>query len=171
MDRAGSVPLPAGSVPLPAGSVPLPAGNAIPAVSALLPPGQSLGSNEHSTRYPAQSDLGNSHSSSFIDIHHSPSTGIFSSSLYDDDFGADAINLAPTVDVNPIATTRINIVYPQSLILGDPTSYIQTRIEPSSVAQALEDPGWVDAMQEEMQQFLHQNVWKLMPLPEGKIAI
>ncbi|GJV70407.1 putative ribonuclease H-like domain-containing protein [Tanacetum coccineum] len=201
---------PAGSVPLPAGSVPLPAGNVIPAVSASLPPSQSLGSNEHSTRYPAPSDLGNSHSSSSIDIHHPPSTGIFSSSSYDDDFGADANNLAPTVDVNPIATTRINTVHPQSLILGDPTSSVQTRskvkktkfgesafvsyihdqqrnnhtdylhclfacflsqVEPSSVAQALEDPGWVDAMQEEMQQFLHQNVWKLVPLPEGKTAI
>ncbi|GJW26190.1 hypothetical protein Tco_0040001 [Tanacetum coccineum] len=86
--------------------VPLPAGNVIPAVSASLPPCQSLGSNEHSTRYLAPSDLGNSHSSSSIDIHHPPSTGIFSSSSYDDDFGADANNLAPTVDVNPIATTR-----------------------------------------------------------------
>ncbi|GJY53488.1 putative ribonuclease H-like domain-containing protein [Tanacetum coccineum] len=201
---------PAGSVPLPAGSVPLPAGNVIPAVSASLPPCQSLGSNEHSTRYLAPSDLGNSHSSSSIDIHHPPSTGIFSSSSYDDDFGADANNLAPTVDVNPIATTRINTVHPQSLILGDPTSSVQTRskvkktkfgesafvsyihdqqrnnhtdylhclfacflsqVEPSSVAQALEDPGWVDVMQEEMQQFLHQNVWKLVPLPEGKTTI
>ncbi|GJS59473.1 putative ribonuclease H-like domain-containing protein [Tanacetum coccineum] len=120
-------------------------------------PGQSWDSNEHSIRYPALSDLGNSHSSRSKDIHHPPSTGIFSSSSYDDDFGADANNLAPTVDVNPIATTRINIVHPQSLILD--------------VAQALEDPGWVDVMQEEMQQFLHQNVWKLVPLPEGKTTI
>ncbi|GJV67013.1 putative ribonuclease H-like domain-containing protein, partial [Tanacetum coccineum] len=140
-------------------------------MTVLTSSGQSLGSNEHSTRYPAPSDLGNSHSSSSKDIHHPPSTGIFSSSSYDDDFGADANNLAPTVDVNPIATTRINTVYPQSLILGDPTSSVQTRIEPSSVAQSLEYPGWVDAMQEKMQQFLHQNVWKLMPLPEGKTAI
>ncbi|GJZ44101.1 putative ribonuclease H-like domain-containing protein [Tanacetum coccineum] len=46
-----------------------------------------------------------------------------------------------------------------------------SQLEPSTVAQALEDPGWVDAMQEEMQQFLNQNVWKLVPLPEGKTAI
>ncbi|GKC38084.1 putative ribonuclease H-like domain-containing protein [Tanacetum coccineum] len=46
-----------------------------------------------------------------------------------------------------------------------------SQLEPSTVAQALEDPGWVDAMQEEMQQFLNQNVWKLVPLPEGKTTI
>nr|GFC62158.1 retrovirus-related Pol polyprotein from transposon TNT 1-94 [Tanacetum cinerariifolium] len=42
---------------------------------------------------------------------------------------------------------------------------------PSSVATALEDPDWVAAMQEEMQQFYNQQVWKLVPLPDGKIAI
>nr|GEV23989.1 copia protein [Tanacetum cinerariifolium] len=44
-------------------------------------------------------------------------------------------------------------------------------IEPRSVAQALEDPSWVDAMQEEMQQFKFQNVWVLFDLPAGKYAI
>nr|GFB33232.1 copia protein [Tanacetum cinerariifolium] len=43
--------------------------------------------------------------------------------------------------------------------------------QPSSVAKALADPDWVAAMQEEMQQFYHQQVWKLVPLPTGKIAI
>ncbi|GKC30833.1 putative ribonuclease H-like domain-containing protein, partial [Tanacetum coccineum] len=186
-------------------------GIAIPAVRCFtIPPGQSLGSNE--TLYTTPSDLGNSLSSSseLEDIHHHPSIGIFSSSSYDDDFGADANNLAPTVDVNSLVTKRVNTIHPQSLILGDPTSAVQTRskvqksqfgesafvsyiydqqrnnhtdylhclfacflsqLEPSTVAQALEDPGWVDAMQEEMQQFLNQNVWKLVPLPAGKTAI
>nr|GEW06937.1 ribonuclease H-like domain-containing protein [Tanacetum cinerariifolium] len=43
--------------------------------------------------------------------------------------------------------------------------------EPSSVAKSLKDPDWVAAMQEEMQQFYNQQVWKLVPLPDGKIAI
>nr|GEV29340.1 hypothetical protein [Tanacetum cinerariifolium] len=46
-----------------------------------------------------------------------------------------------------------------------------TTVEPSSVAQALEDPSWVDAMQKKMQQFKFQNVWVLVDLPEGKYAI
>ncbi|GJS59416.1 putative ribonuclease H-like domain-containing protein [Tanacetum coccineum] len=44
-------------------------------------------------------------------------------------------------------------------------------VEPRSVAQALEDPSWVDVMQDEMQQFKFQNVWVLVDLPEGKYAI
>ncbi|GJS28683.1 putative ribonuclease H-like domain-containing protein [Tanacetum coccineum] len=46
-----------------------------------------------------------------------------------------------------------------------------SQLEPSSVAQALNDPAWVEAMQEEMQQFINQKVWQLVPLPDGKIAI
>ncbi|GKC27433.1 hypothetical protein Tco_1034727, partial [Tanacetum coccineum] len=46
-----------------------------------------------------------------------------------------------------------------------------SQLEPTSIAKALEDPDWVDAMQEEMQQFINQQVWKLVPLPAGKHAI
>ncbi|GKE96834.1 hypothetical protein Tco_1581689, partial [Tanacetum coccineum] len=50
-----------------------------------LPLGHSLGSSEHSSRYPSPSDLANTMSSSskMEDIHHHPDTGIFSSSSYD----------------------------------------------------------------------------------------
>nr|GEW30416.1 hypothetical protein [Tanacetum cinerariifolium] len=41
----------------------------------------------------------------------------------------------------------------------------------ASSVEALEDPSWVDAMQEEMQQFKFQNVWVLVDLPPGKYAI
>ncbi|GJW92602.1 hypothetical protein Tco_0170155 [Tanacetum coccineum] len=43
--------------------------------------------------------------------------GIFSSSSYDDEFGVDLNNLASTVEVSPVATKRINIIHPQSLII------------------------------------------------------
>ncbi|GKF85244.1 putative ribonuclease H-like domain-containing protein, partial [Tanacetum coccineum] len=46
-----------------------------------------------------------------------------------------------------------------------------SQVEPRTVAQALEDPSWVDAMQEEMQQFKFQNVWVLVDLPKAKYAI
>ncbi|GKE63229.1 putative ribonuclease H-like domain-containing protein [Tanacetum coccineum] len=46
-----------------------------------------------------------------------------------------------------------------------------SKLVPSSIAKALEDPDWVAAMQEEMQQFINQKVWKLVPLPHGKNAI
>nr|GFB69476.1 putative ribonuclease H-like domain-containing protein [Tanacetum cinerariifolium] len=43
--------------------------------------------------------------------------------------------------------------------------------EPSTVAQALADLDWVEAMQGEMQQFRIQKVWVLVTLPDGKWAI
>ncbi|GKE90992.1 putative ribonuclease H-like domain-containing protein, partial [Tanacetum coccineum] len=46
-----------------------------------------------------------------------------------------------------------------------------SQVEPRSVAQSLDDPSWVDAMQEEMQQFKFQNVWVLVDLPADKYAI
>ncbi|GJZ91754.1 putative ribonuclease H-like domain-containing protein [Tanacetum coccineum] len=123
-----------------------------------LPPGHSLGSSEHSIRFPSPSDLANSISSSseMEDIYHHPSTDIFSSFLYDADFGGTVTNLAPIVAVDP-----------------DLTSPVQTRgtLKKSKFGETLNDPDWVEAMQEEMQQFINQKVWKLIPLPDGKIAI
>nr|GEX76185.1 putative ribonuclease H-like domain-containing protein [Tanacetum cinerariifolium] len=110
---------------------------------------------EPTTRFSCPSDLEN----------HDPSPGIFSSSSYDDAFGAALNNVASTVEVSPVTTKRINTIHPQSLIIGDPTSAVQTR------SKALEDPSWVDAMQEEMQQFKFQNVWVFVDLPEGKYVI
>nr|GFA46706.1 putative ribonuclease H-like domain-containing protein [Tanacetum cinerariifolium] len=165
-----------------------------------LHPGHSLGSSEHSIRFPSPSDLGN----------HQPTAGIFSFSFYDDDFCADVTNLALNVVVDPVATKRVNTIHPQSQIIRELQSPVQTRstvqkskygesafisyvhnqnrtnhadhlhclfacflyqLEPSSVAKALADPDWVAAMKEEMQQFYNQQVWKLVPLPVGKIAI
>ncbi|GJW16879.1 retrovirus-related pol polyprotein from transposon TNT 1-94 [Tanacetum coccineum] len=39
------------------------------------------------------------------------------------------------------------------------------------VSEALKHLGWVDAMQEELNQFCRNKVWTLVPLPYGKIAI
>ncbi|GKB82691.1 uncharacterized mitochondrial protein-like protein, partial [Tanacetum coccineum] len=43
--------------------------------------------------------------------------------------------------------------------------------EPKKVIQALQDPSWIEAMQEELLQFKLQQVWTLMDLPNGKRAI
>nr|GEZ40508.1 hypothetical protein [Tanacetum cinerariifolium] len=214
---AGSVPasgVPAGSVPassVPAGRVlagsivfaefGAPADSAsvlavfttAPTDTSPLPPGYSLGSYKHSTRFPSPSDLGN----------RQPTTGIFSFSSYDDDFCANVTNLASNVVVDHVATKRVNTFHPQSQIIGALQSPVQTRstvqkskfsksafisyvhnqnrinhvdhlqclfayffsqLEPSSVAKALEDPDWVAAMQKEMQQFYNQQVKQL---PDG----
>nr|GEW53945.1 uncharacterized mitochondrial protein AtMg00810-like [Tanacetum cinerariifolium] len=43
--------------------------------------------------------------------------------------------------------------------------------EPKRVLQALKDPSWIEALQEELLQFKMQKVWVLVDLPYGKRAI
>ncbi|GJU45304.1 uncharacterized mitochondrial protein-like protein [Tanacetum coccineum] len=129
--------VPAGKHDFPAGVSNGPTKTSTPVVKPVhtdgpsLPPGHSLGSSEHSTRYPSPSDLTNTMSSSLEieDIHHLPDTGIFSSSSYDDDFGGTVTNLAPSIVVDFVPTKRVNTIHPQSQILGDLTSPVQTRGE------------------------------------------
>ncbi|GJX23972.1 putative ribonuclease H-like domain-containing protein [Tanacetum coccineum] len=144
------------------------------------------------------------------DIYQNSSDGIFTNSSYDDEGAvADFTNLETVVNVSPIPTSRIISSHPSTLILGDPTSAVQTRskvnksseahalvsyvqkqrrnnhkdfhhclfacflsqLEPKKISEALEDEGWVDAMQEELLQFEIQKVWILVDLPYGKKAI
>nr|GFA75359.1 hypothetical protein [Tanacetum cinerariifolium] len=156
---AGNVTVPPGSLPVPIGSISVPAGNTVVSTDNVLvhtsSSTDSFVADEPTTRFPSPSDLGN----------YDPSHSIFSSSSYDDEFGAALNNVASTVEVSSVTNKRINTIHPQSLIIRDPILAVQTRIK------ALEDPSWVDAMQEEMQQFKFQNVWVLVDLPEGKYAI
>ncbi|KAJ9542486.1 hypothetical protein OSB04_028992 [Centaurea solstitialis] len=76
--------------------------------------------------------------------------------------------------------------HPIELIIGDPTSSVQTRaatanefnfsvflssIEPTRVSDALQDSDWVTAMQEELNQFSALKVWRLVKLPDHKSII
>ncbi|GJV29305.1 putative ribonuclease H-like domain-containing protein [Tanacetum coccineum] len=106
-------------------------------------------------------------------------TGIFGNAYDDEDVGveADLNNLETTMNVSPIPTTRINKDYPKDQIIRDLNSAIQTRKmtkisdEHVMVIQALEDPSWVDTMQEELLQFKLQKVWTLVDLPNAKRLI
>ncbi|GJU89302.1 putative ribonuclease H-like domain-containing protein [Tanacetum coccineum] len=62
------------------------------------------------------------------EIYANPTDGIFTNSSYDDEGAvADFTNLEPVVNVSPIPSSRINYIYPSTLILGDPQSAVQTR--------------------------------------------
>ncbi|GJY97296.1 putative ribonuclease H-like domain-containing protein [Tanacetum coccineum] len=100
----------------------------------------------------------------------------------DEEVGAEADmnNLATTVPVSPIPTTRVHKDHPLEQIIGDIQSAPQTRrmtknvtehVEPKKVTQALTDPSWIEAMQDELLQFKLQKVWTLVELPYGKRAI
>ncbi|GKD62092.1 putative ribonuclease H-like domain-containing protein [Tanacetum coccineum] len=95
----------------------------VPTDAQSLPPGHSLGSSVHSTRYPSLSDLTNimSSTSEMKDIHYHPNTDIFTSSSYDDDFGGTVTNLAPSVVVDSVPTKRVNTIHPYGI------SYFITR--------------------------------------------
>ncbi|GKD53716.1 putative ribonuclease H-like domain-containing protein, partial [Tanacetum coccineum] len=84
----------------------------------------------------------------------------------DDDEGIDVepdmTNLDTHILASLILTTRIHKDHPVEQIIGDLHSVPQTRrmsknvtehVEPKNVIQALQDPSWIEAMQEELLQF------------------
>ncbi|GJY06178.1 hypothetical protein Tco_0373232 [Tanacetum coccineum] len=92
--RASAKTVPPGSIPVPTGSIPLPSGDTMVSLSEVsvptggvpVPSGSPTDSFfdiEPTTRFSSPSDLGN----------NVPTPGIFSSTFYDDEFGADLNNL------------------------------------------------------------------------------
>ncbi|GJV28315.1 putative ribonuclease H-like domain-containing protein [Tanacetum coccineum] len=82
-------------------------------------------------------------------------TGIFGSAFDDEDL--DTYN-SPFADQVMGAEADFNNMEPST-------------VEPTKIAQALDDEIWVEAMQEELLQFKIQKVWTLVDLPYGKKAI
>nr|GEX74134.1 putative ribonuclease H-like domain-containing protein [Tanacetum cinerariifolium] len=117
----GLVPVPTGSLPIATGSVPVLAGDTtVPTNDVPVHTSNTIDSmfdDKPTTRFPCPSDLGN----------HNPLLGIFSSSSYDDEFDTALNNINSFVQVSPVPTKRIHTIHPQSLIIGDPTSVVQTR--------------------------------------------
>ncbi|GJW27283.1 putative ribonuclease H-like domain-containing protein [Tanacetum coccineum] len=119
-----------------------------------------------------------------LTIFNKPQKGNFDEASYDDEGMVHDFNNLPTeVAVSPIPTLRIHNIHPQSQILGDPKSSVQTRSrvqqhsgahaleEPKKISEALQDDSWVEAMQEELLQFRLQHVYILVDLPHGANVI
>ena len=86
-----------------------------------------------------------------------------------------------------IRVTKWTRSHPPDQIIGNPHANVQTRrkatsnfcmyvnfvskVEPTEVEEALSDPSWVSAMQEELTQFERNKVWNLVPCPPGKKII
>nr|GEY24376.1 hypothetical protein [Tanacetum cinerariifolium] len=67
---------------------------------------------------------------------------------------ADFTNLETNITVSPIPTTRVHKDHHVTQIIGDLSSATQTRSMTRVVKdQALKDPSWIEAMQEELLQF------------------
>ncbi|GJS82349.1 ribonuclease H-like domain-containing protein [Tanacetum coccineum] len=82
---------------------------------------------------------------------------IYSDDVEDVGAEADMNNLDTFMPVSPIPTTRIHKDHPIEQIIGDlnlaPQTRRMTKKEPNKVIQALKDPSWIEAMQEELLQF------------------
>jgi hypothetical protein len=78
-------------------------------------------------------------------------------------------------------SVRVQKNHPLDLVIGNPDQGITTKrsnevisnscfvslIEPKNVKEALTDECWIEAMQEELNQFKRSEVWDLVPRPEG----
>jgi hypothetical protein len=77
-------------------------------------------------------------------------------------------------------SVRVQKNHPTDLIIGNPEQGITTRrsndvisnscfvslFEPKNVKEALTDEAWIEAMQEELNQFKRSEVWDLVPRPK-----
>ena len=76
--------------------------------------------------------------------------------------------------------------HPIENIITNPTSGIKTRsslknlcafdaflslIEPKNIAESLQEADWVNAMQDELNQFERSQVWHLVPRPKDRSVI
>ena len=126
----------------------------------------------------------------------SPTERIPSSNQRFTNSGGVSYNQNPVThqDNNEASSSRANLPqqrkwtndHPFKLIIGNVFSRVQTRRatqekclyssflskeEPKKVEEALLDPDWILAMQEELNQFERNNVGKLVPKPKGKNPI
>ncbi|KAJ9541915.1 hypothetical protein OSB04_028421 [Centaurea solstitialis] len=104
-------------------------------------------------------------------------------------------NLLPDPSINEASTSgqvyqppalRWTKDHPIDQVLGNPSSGVKTRHqsgnvclyfnfisenEPKEIDDALRDPAWVSAMQEELAEFISNNVWLLVPRPRKRTII
>nr|GEV99185.1 hypothetical protein [Tanacetum cinerariifolium] len=87
------------------------------------------------------------------------------SNKFEDTFGMepDLSNMETSIPASPTPTFRIHKDYPKSQIIGP----VDTPEEPKKIFNALKDPSWIEAMQEELLQFKIQNVWVMVDCPKG----
>ncbi|KAJ9540861.1 hypothetical protein OSB04_027367 [Centaurea solstitialis] len=105
----------------------------------------------------------------------------------------DDSNLGEILSEEPLHLTITQKNHPASQVIGDVASpmitrkqsreagYVNTHSgmlscflsqnEPKKVLDAMKDPSWIEAMQEELLQFVLQHVWDLVDLPKGHRVI
>ncbi|GJR04078.1 putative ribonuclease H-like domain-containing protein [Tanacetum coccineum] len=87
--------------------------------------------------------------------------------FFSDETEVDMSNITTTYLVPSTPNTRILKDHSLDHVIGD----VQSGEEPKKVIQALKDPSWIEAIQEELLQFKLQQVCTLVDLPHSKKAI
>ena len=79
-------------------------------------------------------------------------------------------------------SARVKLNHPPTNILGSLNDNMRLRskvvniityscylsqVEPKKVDEALQDANWINSMHEELHQFVQNDVWELVPRPEG----
>ncbi|KAJ9535822.1 hypothetical protein OSB04_un001023 [Centaurea solstitialis] len=141
-----------------------------------------------------EGDLDNPHSSDLTLINQpEPHTTVIDFPVVNEEGDAYDSNLGVNLHEEPLHLTRTQKNHPSSLVIGDIQSPMITRkqckdlgfqnphsamiscflshSEPKKVFDAMKDPSWIEAMQEELLQFVLQHVWDLTDLPKGHRAI
>ncbi|GJW32509.1 putative ribonuclease H-like domain-containing protein [Tanacetum coccineum] len=108
-------------------------------------------------------------------------TGIFVNAYDDEDVEeeVDMNNVVSSYSVPDTSFTKFLKDHPKDQVIGSLETPVQTRQmskineehEPKKPIQALKDPSWVEAMQDELLQFKLLKVWTLVDLPKDKWAI
>ncbi|GJZ75524.1 putative ribonuclease H-like domain-containing protein [Tanacetum coccineum] len=104
--------------------------------------------------------------------------------FFSDETEVDMSNITTTYPVPSTPNIRIHKDHSLDHVIGDVQSGVQTRRMTKTIfeqgiirraqkrlIQALKDPSWIEAIQEELLQFKLQQVWALIDLPHGKRAI
>nr|GEW12090.1 hypothetical protein [Tanacetum cinerariifolium] len=93
--------------------------------------------------------------------------GVTTNSVDSDGVEADVSNMETSITASPTPTLRILKDHPKSQIISHVDTPIQTKNKAKEISDALQEPSWVEAMQEEILQFKIQNVWILVDYPKG----
>ncbi|KAJ9553579.1 hypothetical protein OSB04_017624 [Centaurea solstitialis] len=120
-------------------------------------------------------------------------TNVHDSTMMNEEGDAYESNLGVNLPEEPLHLTRTQNNHPSSLVIGDMQSPMITRkqskdmgfqnpnsamfscflsqTEPKKVFDAMKDLRWIEAMQEELLQFVLHHVWDLVDLPRGHRVI
>ncbi|GJQ90860.1 retrovirus-related pol polyprotein from transposon TNT 1-94 [Tanacetum coccineum] len=90
------------------------------------------------------------------------------SSLVDDDVGEEeAIERKVRVDNNNVENKSIEV----DEVVNIQSLKVTIRTKPKNVNEALADESWVVAIQEELNQFIANDIWDLVPIPKNQLTI